>query len=90
MKQTEIKEVVRDHYAKIGKQDISESRQDFLKKIGYTREELQAVPEGATGFGCGNPVALAFLREGETVLDLGSGAERAGNGAGRRRNGNRG
>jgi SAM-dependent methyltransferase len=43
--------------------------------IGYSPEEMQAVPEGANlGLGCGNPVALASLKEGETVLDLGSGA----------------
>jgi ubiquinone/menaquinone biosynthesis C-methylase UbiE len=43
--------------------------------IGYSREQMAAVPEGANlGLGCGNPVALASLREGETVLDLGSGA----------------
>ncbi|MGQ9705239.1 MAG: arsenite methyltransferase, partial [Actinomycetota bacterium] len=43
--------------------------------LGYSREELESVPEGANlGLGCGNPVALASLREGETVLDLGSGS----------------
>jgi SAM-dependent methyltransferase len=43
--------------------------------MGYTEEELNVVPEGANlGLGCGNPVALASLKEGETVLDLGSGA----------------
>ena len=36
---------------------------------------MQAIPEGANlGLGCGNPVALASLKEGETVLDLGAGA----------------
>ncbi len=48
---------------------------DLGRRIGYTEDELRAVPEGANmGLGCGNPVALAALREGETVLDLGSGA----------------
>lgn len=43
--------------------------------IGYTEEEQLAVPKGADlGLGCGNPVALASLKEGDTVLDLGSGA----------------
>jgi len=43
--------------------------------LGYTGQDLQAVPEGANlGLGCGNPVALASLKPGETVLDLGSGA----------------
>ena len=42
---------------------------------GYSAEDTSAVPEGANlGLGCGNPIALASLRPGETVLDLGSGA----------------
>ena len=49
--------------------------QDISRNIGYTEEELKAVPEGANlGLGCGNPIALASLKEGEVVLDLGSGA----------------
>ncbi len=45
------------------------------KAVGYSDEDLASVPEGANlGLGCGNPVALASLREGETVVDLGSGA----------------
>ncbi len=43
--------------------------------IGYSKEDLLSVPDGANlGLGCGNPVAIASLKEGETVLDLGSGA----------------
>ena len=43
--------------------------------IGYSAEETAAVPEGANlGLGCGNPQAIAALKQGETVLDLGSGA----------------
>ena len=43
--------------------------------MGYSGEDLEGVPEGANlGLGCGNPVALASLEKGQTVLDLGSGA----------------
>mgnify|MGYP000880609421 FL=1 len=43
--------------------------------LGYSEEDLAQAPEGANlGLGCGNPVALASLREGVVVLDLGSGA----------------
>src|SRR5690606_20009814 len=43
-------------------------------ELGYSPEDLAAVPEGANmGLGCGNPQAIAALRPGETVLDLGSG-----------------
>jgi SAM-dependent methyltransferase len=45
------------------------------EQLGYTAEDLAAVPAGANlGLGCGNPTALASISEGETVLDLGSGA----------------
>ena len=49
--------------------------QDISKSIGYSDTDVNSVPEGANlGLGCGNPVALASLKEGEVVLDLGSGA----------------
>jgi SAM-dependent methyltransferase len=47
---------------------------DISKQVGYTDAEINAVPEGANmGLGCGNPIALASLKKGEVVLDLGSG-----------------
>jgi len=85
MKHSEIKKVVREGYGKIAKTNSSccaptssccggSSADDTSRKIGYTDEELSCVPEGANlGLGCGNPVALASLKKGETVMDLGSG-----------------
>jgi arsenite methyltransferase len=49
--------------------------ENISKAVGYTDADINQVPEGANlGLGCGNPVALASLKPGETVLDLGSGA----------------
>jgi arsenite methyltransferase len=48
---------------------------NISKTIGYSDTDVNAVPEGANlGLGCGNPIAVASLKEGEVVLDLGSGA----------------
>ena len=88
MKETEIKKVVRDGYAQIAKQQScccgpsssccgggASLVKDISKRMGYSDEDLKSVPEDANlGLGCGNPIALASLVEGETVLDLGSGA----------------
>jgi SAM-dependent methyltransferase len=86
MKKEETRKIVREGYAKVAMQGSSccgtidsycgtaDRAEDISKKIGYSEEELKAVPDGANlGLGCGNPVALASLKEGETVLDLGSG-----------------
>jgi len=82
----EIRKVVREGYAKIARQEIScccsksccgstPSAQDISRTVGYSHEEINAVPEGANlGLGCGNPVAIASLKQGDIVLDLGSGA----------------
>ena len=87
MKDGEIKKAVREGYAEIAKRESSccgpvssccgspDVVQDISEGIGYSEEELRTVPEGSNlGLGCGNPIALASLKEGETVLDLGSGA----------------
>jgi len=86
MEEETIKKVVREGYSQIARQADSccgsastcgcgSLPETISREIGYTDEELAAVPEGANlGLGCGNPVALASLREGETALDLGSGA----------------
>ena len=50
------------------------SAEDLSASVGYSAADLASIPEGANlGLGCGNPVALASLKAGETVLDLGSG-----------------
>jgi len=47
---------------------------DVSEKVGYSKEDLTSIPSEANmGLGCGNPVALASLKEGETVVDLGCG-----------------
>jgi SAM-dependent methyltransferase len=87
MKDGEIKEMVRERYGNIAEQGSSccgpapsccgttDPAEKISRGVGYTDEDLKAVPDGANlGLGCGNPVALANLRAGETVLDLGSGA----------------
>jgi arsenite methyltransferase len=81
-----VKQVVREGYGKIAEKDLAccsgvsccgsspESATELAKYVGYTAEELSTLPEGANmGLSCGNPNALAALRPGEVVLDLGSG-----------------
>ena len=87
MQEETIKKAVREGYGKVARESSScclpvvsccggpSKAEEVSKKMGYTEEDLKTVPQGANlGLGCGNPVALASLREGETVLDLGAGA----------------
>jgi len=54
--------------------DTAEAAEALARAVGYTAEELSNLPDGANmGLSCGNPVALASLRPGEVVLDLGAG-----------------
>ncbi len=82
---SDIKEAVRSGYARIvkGKQvsccgpksSCCDKSVNISEKIGYSKDDIASVPDGADlGLGCGNPIALASLKEGEVVLDLGSGA----------------
>jgi len=78
-----IRNTVREHYAKVAESDgtvgcapgcCAPNAKVSSGALGYSASELAAVPEGADmGLGCGNPQAIAALRPGETVLDLGSG-----------------
>jgi arsenite methyltransferase len=84
----DIKASVRGHYASIARNERCGCGSGapggccggapaavVSRAVGYTEAELDAVPAGANlGLGCGNPVALAALRPGEVVVDLGSGA----------------
>ncbi|MFA5399988.1 MAG: arsenite methyltransferase [Dehalococcoidia bacterium] len=87
MRKEEIKKTVRQGYAQVAKGGGSccgpqttgccgtNTARDISKGIGYSEADMSSVPDGANlGLGCGNPVALATLKEGEVVLDLGSGA----------------
>jgi arsenite methyltransferase len=78
-KKEQIRQAVRDGYGKIARTGSgccgSGSPKEFAQQIGYTPDELAALPEGANlGLSCGNPTALAELKAGQVVLDLGSGA----------------
>ncbi|QKD57264.2 SAM-dependent methyltransferase UbiE/COQ5 family protein [Fusarium oxysporum Fo47] len=77
MESKEIYDQVNRRYGSIMKTSTGKYEQTVAKAFGYTEEELAGIPEGANlGLSCGNPIALARLREacGETVIDLGSGA----------------
>jgi tRNA A58 N-methylase Trm61 len=91
MESNEIYDQVNRRYGSITKSSTGQYEQTVAKAFGYTEEELAGIPEGANlGLSCGNPIALARLREarlsmsrvvsfcwllkGETVVDLGSGA----------------
>jgi SAM-dependent methyltransferase len=71
----QLRERVREGYARIAERGSSCCSEQLGRRIGYTDAELGAVPQGANlGLGCGNPTAIDALEPGETVLDLGSGA----------------
>ena len=86
MEEREIKTVVREAYGNIAVQQGSccgttcgcsstTRSEEVSKALGYSDNELADAPEGSNlGLGCGNPIAIASLEEGQTVLDLGSGA----------------
>ncbi len=80
----DVKEIVKEHYSAIARGEHgcgckSEPTDDEInaavaKSLGYSDEEIRLGGEANLGLGCGNPTALGLIREGETVLDMGSGA----------------
>ena len=85
MKESEtIRKTVRERYGERAREGTSccgttqsccSADQTISTKLGYSERELSSIPAGADlGLGCGNPTALASLKSGETILDLGSGA----------------
>ena len=87
MENKKVKEHVKKRYGEIATTDCSSCSSSCCSssscgpppqyiswKLGYSPDEVESVPEDSVlGLGCGNPVALASLKEGENVLDLGSG-----------------
>ncbi|MFA5333388.1 MAG: arsenite methyltransferase [Candidatus Nanoarchaeia archaeon] len=77
----DVKKIVKTHYSKVAKTGCSCScnkkaldAKKLALSIGYSNTELSEAGIANLGLGCGNPVALSDIREGDTVLDLGSGA----------------
>jgi len=77
---SQIKKIVKNKYSSIaqGKSCCScgsdMSGQEISRLIGYSDSDLKLVPEANLGLGCGNPVAMAGIKSGDIILDLGSGA----------------
>lgn len=79
MRKNSIKKIVKDRYKEIAISGTScgcgcNSAKNISKSIGYSEEELKIVGEANLGLGCGNPLAHGKIKEGDIVLDLGSGA----------------
>ncbi|MFH1369750.1 MAG: arsenite methyltransferase [Planctomycetota bacterium] len=78
-KNEKIRQVVREGYTEIARGKTcgccgSSAPDKLAGAIGYTNEELAVLPDGANmGLSCGNPTAIANLKQGQVVLDLGSG-----------------
>src|SRR5680860_437936 len=79
MKKDTIKKIVKDKYKEIAVSGSfcgcgRSSAKSISKNIGYSKKELKIVGEANLGLGCGNPLAFGKIKEGDVVLDLGSGA----------------
>jgi len=80
MEEEKAKKIIKEGYSKIAKDSSCcracscSSSEKISESIGYSNEEINLVPEANLGLGCGNPTALGKIKEGDVVLDLGSGA----------------
>jgi arsenite methyltransferase len=86
-KNEEVKKKVRKAYSKVATNSNScccscgcgsadtQTINKISKNVGYSDEELNIVPEANLGLGCGNPTAFSSIKEGDVVLDLGSGPD---------------
>lgn len=71
----QIKDEVKNHYGSLASSCCGKSEGGSCCTHDYSQEDLAALPDGADlGLGCGNPVTFSGIKEGDTVLDLGSGA----------------
>lgn len=72
---SDVRDTVKQRYGAVVEENSHASAKRTALSAGYSEADLGGVPEGANlGLGCGNPVALASLKPGDVVLDLGSGA----------------
>jgi len=80
MEENKVKDIVKRDYKKIVEGGCScscgcgVSNEQISKSIGYSDIEINNVPEANLGLGCGNPIALGEIKQGDVVVDLGSGA----------------
>jgi len=80
MDDKKTKSIVKENYSKIASNKSCycscscTDAEQISKSIGYSKDDINLVPEANLGLGCGNPIALANIKKGDIVLDLGSGA----------------
>ncbi|EEP77275.1 hypothetical protein UREG_02124 [Uncinocarpus reesii 1704] len=75
MDKNQVYQDVLNHYSSAAKATDADYSKKVAEAFGYSEAELTSIPKDANlGLSCGNPLALAKLKEGETVIDFGSGA----------------
>jgi len=81
MKDKKTKDIVKKHYSDVATQSkrccscsCGSDTNQLSREIGYSDEEINSFSDANLGLGCGNPTAIASIKEGYVVLDLGSGA----------------